>query len=262
MATKRRSRNVINNKKEAKSKLESNSNLKNTVNEKKVEEKVYKNIFFEYLDYYKNRLMKKNVIIFIISIILFSVLLGSYISNLHNEDFLEQIKNINLNEQSVSAINNFIKNKVPTIFIIILAGITPYFFISILGIFTSTQIANEILSVISVANNTGSMFFMCIGAMIQLVGFSLATSTGIHWCRIMTKRSRYFNGKENMFDNLRQEYYRLRNNNKKIEELKRKKKEKNIKNEKNNVKIPYKILLISFLFSCIIVFVGTIIFYI
>lgn len=240
----------------------SNIDMQNNTKKSNAEEKKYKNILFEYLEYYKSKLIKKNIVIFILSVVLFAVFLGNYISNLNNSDFLEQVKNIGTSQANDGVITNIIKNKIPTLFIIILAGITPYFYISTLGIFSGVQLASEIFSKISIANHSNSIVIMCIGAIIQMVGFSLAASTGMSWCTIMIKRNRYFSGKENSVLDLRQEYYRLKNDNKKLEQLKKKKKEKLLKNEKNNVKVPYKMFIMSFLISCLIVILGTLIFYI
>lgn len=239
-----------------------NIDLQNDTKKSNIEETKYKNILFEYFNYYKNKLIRKNIVIFILSVLLFAIFLGNYISNLNNSDFLEQVKNIGTSQANYGVISNIIKNKIPTLFIIILAGITPYFYISTLGIFSGVQLASEIFSKISVANNTNSIVFMCIGAIIQMVGFSLAASTGMNWCTIMIKRNRYFSGRENSVLDFRQEYYRLKNDSKKLEQLKKKKKEKLLKNEKNNVKVPYKMFIMSFLISCLIVILGTLIFYI
>ncbi len=240
-----------------------NENKKLNDNNSNVKEKLsFKYILKDYFKFYKTDLRKKQIILFILSIAIFGIFMGAHISNLKNEDYIAQIQNIGQNTESFNLFETIFKEKILVTFVLILAGITPYLYISVLGISVGYQLAYEMVEVLFVAGNNGNVILMCIGAIIQTIGFSLASATGIVWCKISTKRRKYANSKDKSFLDFKKEFYLLKGDDKKIKELEQKRKEKAQKDEKNNVNVPYLRLLISFVISSIIVLIGTIVFYI
>ena len=117
------------------------------------------------------------------------------------------------------------------------------------------------ISIISVPNASYNLILMLIGAIIEFVGFSLATASGFAFCSYSTKRSKYANKSTPTFLDFKKEIYSLTDNKKKLKELENKKKQKAKKIEKFNVKTPYAFIFTSFIISVIIILIGTFIFY-
>lgn len=234
---------------------------KNEINSNK-SKKEFTDIIKEYFSVYKNSLKTKHIVCFIIMLVMFGFTMIMYISNLQNQDFLEQVQNITGEYVSPNVFSKILTDKLPIVLIIVIAGITPYLYVSSLGVFFAPQIAEEIIKILSVANSPHNIVLMCIGAIIQFVGLSLAIATGIFWCGISGKRRKYMNGTDKSFLDVKKELYSLTNNKKKLKELEKKRKEKNEKIQKYNVEIPYLTLITSFVISFIIVVIGTFIFYI
>lgn len=262
----RRSTNVnkSNSKKKIDTQVENNTveNKENSAKKSENKPRDLKCIIKEYFNEYKENLKTKHIVCFIIMIVIFGLTIISYVSNLQNQDFLEQVQNITGEYVSENVFTKILSNKLPAVAIIIIAGVTPFIYASALGVLFSYQMAEEMITVLSVANSSGNVILMSVGAIIQCIGFSLAVATGIYWCKISGKRRRYANGTQKSFLDVKKELYSLTNNKKKIKELEKKRKEKNEKIQKYNVEIPYLTLITSFVVSFIIVVIGTFIFYI
>ena len=244
-----------------------NENLDNIQNVRKKEEtkKEYKNakeFFIDFFEFFKAKILRKQVIFFVLILIVFGYFVSTYISNLKNEDFLSQIQNIDENYVKPNVISIIAKEKLPDAIIIVLSGIAPYIYAPILGVLYGYQVAMHMIYAISTPGANYNLIVMAIGAIIDFIGFALASSAGFTLCSYSTKRAKYASKSEPNFLDIRKELYSITNNNKKIKELDKKKKEKEKKIEKYNVKTPYIFILTAFIISVIIILIGTVIFYI
>jgi len=244
-----------------------NENLGDVQNVQKKEEtkKEYKNakeFFIDFFEFFKTQLLKKQVIFFILILLVFGYFVITYISNLKNEDFLSQIQNIDENYVKPNVINIIAKEKLPNAIIIVLSGIAPYIYAPILGVLYGYQVAVHMIYAISTKGVNYNLIVMSIGAIIDFIGFALASSTGFTLCSYSTRRAKYSSKSEPNFLDIRKELYSITNNKKKIKELDNKKKEKAKKIEKYNVQTPYTFILTSFIISVIIILIGAFIFYI
>lgn len=235
-------------------------------NKKEIETKEEKNINFKYIikDYfkfYKQKLMRKHIITYIICLIVFFVIIAWLISKINSTpniaELAENAKIISENSKGVFSL--IISKKIPLIFMIIFAGIAPYFFIPVLGIGASYSLAVDIVTNFNVLTGKSSVIPMCIGAIIELIAVSLAIATGVEYCILSTKKWRYSRNKDYSMLDFKRTLYEATNNKKKLNEINKRKQERDAKNEKNNVKIPYVYLLTSFAISVIVITIGTII---
>ena len=188
-----------------------------------------KNIMIGYFKFYKEKLMRKHIIVYIICL------------------------------ASNGVFSLIITKKIPLIFMIILAGIAPYFFIPVIGIASSYSLACDIVTNFNVLTGKASVIPMCIGAIIQLIAVGLSVATGIQYCLLSTKRWRYSRNQDYSMLDFKRTFYEATGNKKKLKEVAKKKEEKTAKNEKNNVTVPYGYFVISFLISTVIIAIGTII---
>ena len=251
------------------SNVKNNDNLNESVNvnnnkkiETKKEDKNIKEFFKDYIEFFKTMLLKKQIVFFILILIVFGFFVITYITNLNNEDFLSQIQQIKGDYVKPNVFSIIAKEKLPDTIIIILSGIAPYIYAPILGVLYGYQEAIHVISILSVPNASYNLLFMIIGAIIQFIGFSLATATGFTLCSYSTKRTKYAHKSEPTFLDFKKELYSLTNNKKKLKELEQKRKEKAKKIEKYNVKTPYIYVFTSFIISVVIVLIGTFIFYV
>lgn len=164
-----------------------------------------------------------------------------------------------VSESSKSIFSLIFMKKIPLIFMTILAGIAPYFFIPVIGIAYSYSLACDIVTNFNVLTGNASIIPMCIGAILQLIAVGLSVATGIQYCLLSTKRWRYSRNQDYSMIDFKRTFYEATGNKKKLKEITKKKEEKAAKNEKNNVTIPYGYFVISFLISVVIIAIGTII---
>lgn len=211
----------------------------------------------DYKKFYKENLKFKQLVITIIMTILFLIMLKYSMTKFENVD-----KNV-LNKivYSKSFINILTKDKIMISFIVILSGITPFVFFPIIGILYSCNLANQIGSIYVISKSLSVLIIGSIGAIIQIIGLSLSISTGILFCIKSTKRFIYNEKRGFGLKDVKKYIYKIRNNEKKMQEFEKKEQKRFKKNEKYNVKINYMNLVISFCISIVILTIGTLIVY-
>lgn len=241
-------------------KKKNNRNIKK-VNKKddKLQEKSYKNKFLialkEYWNFYKENIRKKHIVLYIVALIIFFVFVVIFLNSL---DMSNQINNLENIKQKHNILNVLMVEKLPLVLVIIFAGITPFVYLSTLGIFTSYDLALKLVDEFLLGNSI-NIVVLAIGMIVQLFGIGMAMATGYYYCSLSSKRFRYSQSKGYSLNDVKEKIYMATKNKEKLERLNKKMEEKSKKNEKLNVKIPYKMLLVSALFAFIIVLIGTII---
>ena len=220
-----------------------------------------KNIMIGYFKFYKEKLMRKHIIVYIICLVVFFVMIATLISKINSTPNIAELaqKAKEVSEDSNGVFSLIITKKIPLIFMIILAGIAPYFFIPVIGIASSYSLACDIVTNFNVLTGKASVIPMCIGAIIQLIAVGLSVATGIQYCLLSTRRWRYSRNQDYSMLDFKRTFYEATDNKKKLKEVAKKKEEKTAKNEKNNVTVPYGYFVISFLISTVIIAIGTII---
>lgn len=258
-------RNVLKNSgnvkgKDSKSKLNKKDENAN-VSENNSSKFDIKNIMGGYFKFYKEKLMRKHIIVYIICLVVFFVMIATLISKINSTPNIAELaqKAKEASEASNGVFSLIIKKKIPLIFMIILAGIAPYFFIPVIGIASSYSLACDIVTNFNVLTGKASVIPMCIGAIIQLIAVGLSVATGIQYCLLSTRRWKYSRNQDYSMLDLKRTFYEATNNKKKLKETAKKKEKKVAKNEKNNVTVPYGYFIISFLISVVIIAIGTII---
>lgn len=220
-----------------------------------------KSILKGYFKFYKENLRRKHLILYIISLIMFFVVIAYLISKINSTPDIatlaENAKQLSQNSKSVFSL--ILTEKIPLVFMIIFAGIAPYFFIPVLGLGISYSLAVNIVTDFNVLTGKGSIVLMCIGAIIELIGIALAVASGTYYCIISTKRWKYSRNQDYSMLDFKKNFYEAIKNEKKLKETKSKQAKKQEKNEKNNVKVPYMYLIISLVISILIVVIGTVI---
>lgn len=210
-----------------------------------------KKILKDYIEFYKKNIKKKHIVCTIISMIIFVIFL---VSNIIDFSGMEQI-NYAKNNTYLQA---FQENALLS-FIIIFAGITPYFFLSIVGFTAMYNISTKVALLYLSSNSAFTLIIYCIIAFAISVAYSLCIATGLHYCTLSSKKFTYSQKKGFKFSDLKMSIYKLRKNQKKIEELEQKNKIEMEKAEKLNVKVPYLKYVISFVISVIILTLTSIV---
>ena len=98
-----------------------------------------------------------------------------------------------------------------------------------------------------------------IVALFIAIAYSLCIATGIHYCVLSAKKFNYSQKKGFKFNDFKMAIYKLRKEEKKLEELEKKNKIEMEKAEKLNVKVPYIKYVISFAISFIILTLTSIV---
>ena len=208
----------------------------------------------KYLEFYNKNIRRTHIIVYIICMIIFLIAVNSYISNI---DITNTFTNdINTNRSLISII---FREKVVMIFLIIFAGITPFIFLPLIGLISAYNLAVSVGGLFVLHSSNIGNILGCIGAIIQMFGFSLAIAVGCYYCALATKKYRYNFKGGITFSDIKKTLYKSTNNKKKFDDEIRKENERNQKREKLNVKIPYINIAIFGTVSFAITTMGTII---
>lgn len=220
-----------------------NSNIKKNKNVK------------NYLEFYNKNIRRTHIIIYIICMIIFLLVVNSYISNIDvTSSFIQSST-----ENSRSLFSIIFKEKIVMIFLIIFAGITPFIFLPLIGLISAYNLAVSVGGLFALHSSTIGNILSCIGAIIQMFGFSLAIAIGIYYCILASRKYRYNFRAGVTFSDIRKTLYKSTNNKQKLDDEIKKENERNEKREKLNVKIPYINIAIFGIVSFAITTIGTII---
>ncbi len=240
-------------------KKRSNNNVKINNGNKKVNnngiKEVFKSNIGEYKKFYKENLKVKHIVVAIIMIILFFILLKMQL------DKIDSLSDSNFDKSSIvknSFFDSILKEEIPINFMIIFAGISPYLYVSLLGVFATNSLILNLVASYLLNKSFFTIILCCIGGIIKIIAYSLSISTGIYYCSLSTKRFRYSQVSFFGFSDFKKVLYQIRGNKKKAEEMDKLKDDKMKKRESLNVKVPYKLFAISYVISILISIVGTI----
>lgn len=242
-------------------KVENVENIKKVNEIEKTSNKILK-ILKEYYVFYKENLKKTHIIMYIISLLILFITLNFLISSIDTNETVKQFVESggkSVVQQNENVIKTIFTEKIPVVFLILLAGITPYFFIPILGMLVVYDLAGEIATMYTMAHEISNLMIMSFGVIVQILGISLAITMGMFFCRISTKRFKYIQFRGFSLDDLKRGIYEIKKDEEKLKKLENKVKLKQEALEKCNVNIPYKNLVVTFFISTILVVIGTLI---
>ncbi len=199
--------------------------------------------------FYNENLKKKHIVISVISIILYTL---TFISMMFSSSDMSLATDV-----TPTSLISQIRECLFLSFIIILAGITPYVPISIMGIMQAIIIVNDMV----VRHICGISFMptLYIGGLIQIIFYSLCISIGLYYCKLSTKKNKYYHQSSFTFNDVKKQIYEIRKDDKKVEEINKKQEEKARKIQECNVKIPYLNFVILGAVSVIIEVIGVLI---
>lgn len=201
--------------------------------------------------FYFEHIKKLHVIMLVIMLVIFVI------------TFISSIVSYNNGATSVSgteAVNAFskdLKNALGVSAVLIFAGITPYFYISVLGVAESIAMVSDM--VLRYAYHISFAPTLFIGGLIQIIGYSLCIAVGMYYCRLSSIKRKYYNQSSFTMDDVKEQFYSLKQDQKKLKEIENKKAEKQKEIQKSNVKIPYLNFVILGLVSFVIEFIGIVI---
>lgn len=221
----------------------------NQENSRKINISVGKNNkLAEVIKFYNEKIKKTHIIFFVITVILYTI---AFIAT------IVSVKSGNVELIAAKSFLDNIKEYALLDIVIILAGITPYFFLPVLGV------AQSIIGVSDLASRyvSGLSFIptLYIGGLIQMIGVSLCVAVGIYYCRLSSKKNKYYHHSDFSFSDVKMQIYEIRKNEEKVQELAKKKEEKAKEMEKCNVKIPYMNFILLGLIAFVIGFIGILI---
>jgi len=213
----------------------------------------FRDVLKNYMSFYNKNLKKKHIIVYILSLVVFAILMIMFINNLDQANqLMAEAKNIKSHSNIFTTI---LKDKIPVVALIIFSGITPYVYIPVIGIIGYPYILAMGLMNMSVIN----MLLACIGSVIQIFGVSLAIAAGIYYCSCSSKKFKYNQSITFGIDEAKEQIYKAAKNEDKLNKLIENKQIKMEKREKLNVKVEYKGLIISAIICIIIVTVAALI---
>lgn len=223
-------------------------------------ENKFKRIMKNYFEFYKRELKRKHIMMYVISLVLFAIFTNSFISDLSAQNSMQNQLTTANSIVDKNVFGSIVKEKIPIVALTIFAGITPYMYIPAVALIGAPyMLALDIGAVIKNATGSVNILSLSISSVLQLLGISLAIATGIYYCYNATKRFRYSQNNGFGIDDLKDQYYQIKKDEKKLNEHRDKKQKKLEKREKLNVKIEYGNIFISGIISMVIVIISTLI---
>lgn len=141
--------------------------------------------------------------------------------------------------------------------VIMIAGLTPYCFLSVIGMLEALAVVGDMQ--IRRFFNLSTLPTLYIGGLIQMVGLSMIIASGIYFCILSTKKNRYYSQSNFGMKDIKRQFYEVKKDEKKLEELNKKEEEKEKKRQELNVKVPYLKFGLIYVVTLIIQIVGLII---
>ena len=225
--------------------------IKNNTKKFKIDIKNSKDVWGNLVSFYREHIMIIHAIIFVISLVLFSI---SFFTT------FPKIKSgaVSIDQTyTAKGLGKMIREDALLSFVIVFAGITPFCYLSVIGIAQSMLMVDQYAMRYAVGSSF--LFTSFIGGLIQLVGVALCVAVGMYYCKLSTKKNKYYHQSSFGMDDIKERFYDLRKDEKKMEELKKKREEKARIIQEANIKIPYfSIILLGFI-GFLFQFVGTLI---
>lgn len=205
----------------------------------------------ELKEFYNEKIKKWHIITFIIVAVLYTITFFAQIYTLKNGGIT-----VNPNVTPVALVDQ-IKESFLLSAVILIAGITPYIPLSVFGVAQAFIIVDDMI----LRNAYGISFVptLYVGGLLQIVGIALSVVLGVYYCRLNTKKNKYYHHSDFGLDDVKMQLYEIRKDEKKIEEIVKKKEAKAKEIEACNIKIPYLKLAALSLLAFAFEFIGIIV---
>lgn len=231
---------------------------KKSTNRKTKDRSVMKKIVDSMLVFFGKELRKKTLVLIIISVVIY---LSSMIFFMNIANNMENIQDLSMVSGSFYEL---LKQKVILILLVILAGLVPYFHISVIAYIGYVMtIASDVATYGVEKGNFTAILANIIPVVLDITVISFITAVGIYMCKMFTKKFRYSQRSSFGFSDVRLQIYEMRKQTEKGEKLKKEKEEKVKRMEKNNVKVNYiqimYYIILAVVIESIVVFIQTII---
>ena len=210
-------------------------------------DKITSNLF----TFYKDHIALIHLIVFIIGAALFVVTFFSTFIKIKNGQTVID------GTTTTKSVLDMLKEDALISFVIIFAGITPYCFLSVIGLIQI--LLNVQQYALRYALGNGFMLTSFLGILLQVIGITLCVAVGLYYCRLSTKKRKYYNQSGFGLDDIKASIYDLRKDENKLKELQQKREEKARKIQEANVKIPYFNFLLLGIIGFVVEVIGTLI---
>ncbi len=210
-------------------------------------DKITSNLF----TFYKDHIALIHLIVFIIGAALFVVTFFSTFIKIKNGQTVID------GTTTTKSVLDMLKEDALISFVIIFAGITPYCFLSVIGLIQI--LLNVQQYALRYALGNGFMLTSFLGILLQVIGITLCVAVGLYYCRLSTKKRKYYNQSGFGMDDIKASIYDLRKDENKLKELQQKREEKARKIQEANVKIPYFNFLLLGIIGFVVEVIGTLI---
>lgn len=227
--------------------------MKKEVKEEKinVEMKDGQGFFTDLIVFYHKHIRKIHIIVTIIAMLIYAFASYKAFKNINNGNYY-----IPADTTAKTLLGN-LKEDAMLSFIAILAGIVPFCYIAIIGIAQAGIIVNDIA--LRYVFDSTFMFTGILGGIIKVIGVGLVVAVGLYYCKLSSKKNKYYHQSGFTFNDVKLSFYDLRKNEKKVEELTKKKEERARKIQESNIKMPYGYFAVLGLIGFVIQAIGSLI---
>ncbi len=243
-------------------KVENKVNKKmNKINkDKENKEKIYIKYTDKLLIFFNKDIKKKFIVLLIVSVILL-MLFTNFMYNINKFDITtgELTADVNNNLVLNRGFFEILKSKLMVLGLTLVAGVVPYFFIPVVGLVGYLLTTGSEVSINILGYQGNFSVLTLIPLTLDVICISLATSIGIYYASVSTKKFIYSGTKRFTLLDLKLQIYEIMKKEEKIEKIKNKIERRNEKQEKNNVKTKYIEMISIFGIVIIIQFISVLI---
>jgi len=202
----------------------------------------------EILKYYNEKLKKKHIILFIISMIIFVIFFKVFLND-NTYSYLFGTKSLLY----------IMQEKVILLFLVLFSSIVAYFYLPVISVLMGYVLASDLVTY----NLFGSSIIttkVMIGIIIQLFVFTLCGALGMNVCYHTTERAKQRASNSLKFIDIKKMFAEIRKDENKIKEIEHEKEK--LKNKVYDTKIDMKKVALIFVISSVIEIIAILITYI
>lgn len=145
-----------------------------------MKEEKKKNPLIKALCYYKNHMLKRQVVLYIISLVIFGIMFTYCLNQLDPNTFLKQVASVAGYQVILAEFGVFV-------LLALVLGMIPYIYASVISLLYASRLASYLTNLLY-ARNEKNVIMVTIIAVLLLLVLSFAMTTGMQLCRSITSK--------------------------------------------------------------------------
>lgn len=139
-----------------------------------------KNSIIRALCFYKNNMLKRQIVVFILSLVIFGIMFTFCLNQLDPNTFLKQVASVAGYQVILAEFGIFV-------LLALVLGMIPYLYASVISLLYASRLASYLTNLLYARNEKNVIMVTMIAVLLLLV-LSFAITTGMQMCRYITQK--------------------------------------------------------------------------